>query len=384
MRAINKRIILLYTLVTTYVVAGLLSLKIGFFTLTNEMEVFVWFAIFLFAYLIARKNYRRYLGKSDKVQTTFITLTTYLSIYFTLGIFFGYQHNVYSTTTSGIINNTLLFMPVIIFQEYVRQVLIEYSRNNRKALIIITVLFIFVSINYKTTLLAFKSSESAFKFICSDIIPIIARNVLFTYLTYISGYYSAAVYRLLITAISIYLPILPNLDWFFTGLSGILVPAVLFVLINYSHLRLIRQQTRKEERANRPIMYVPAFLFIFLTVSFVLGVFKYMPLAVVSNSMVPLFERGDIAIIEQIKKEDLKRIKKGTIIKYQADGFYVIHRVTDIEETDDGKLLFTTKGDNNNAEDAEKVKENQVKGIYHFHIKYLGFPSVWLSESLIK
>ena len=380
----NKQVLLLYTLVTTYVVAGMLSLKIGFFSLSNEKELFVWFGIFFFAYLIARKNYRRYLGKSDKFMTTFITIVTYLSIYFTLGIFFGYRYNVYSTTTSGIISNTLLFMPIIIFQEYVRQVLIEYSRNNKKALIIITILFIFVSLNYKSTMLAFKSGEAAFKFICSDIIPNIARNVLFTYLTYISGFHSAAAYRVLTTAVALYLPILPNLDWFFTGLSGILVPTILFVLINYSHLRLMRQQTRKEDRANRPIMYVPAFAFIFVVVAFVLGAFKYMPLAVVSNSMFPLFERGDVAIIDQIKKDELKKIKKGTIIKYQADGYYVIHRVTDIEETDDGKLLFTTKGDNNNAEDVNKVKEEQVKGIYRFHVKYLGFPSVWLSEALVK
>ena len=368
MRAINKRVISLYILISTYVIAELLSLKFGIFSIGNKLNVFIWFIIFFIAFLIARRNYRRYLNKSDKFQTTFITIITYLSFYFTLGIFFGYQHNVYSMTTKGIVSNTLLFLPIIVFQEYVRQVLIEYSGNNKKALVLITILFILVTINYPSVVSNFKSSESAFKFICSDIIPTIARGVLFTYLTYISGYASAAVYRILITAISLYLPILPNLDWFYTGLSGILVPAILFVIINYSHLMLIRKQTRKEEKSNKPSTYIPIFVFIFIVVGFVIGMFKYMPIAVVSNSMFPLFERGDVAIIEQIDKEELNKINVGTIIKYQASGYYVIHRVTKIEETDDG-LLFTTKGDNNNAEDSDKVK-------------YLGFPSVWLSESL--
>lgn len=381
MRAINKRVIILYILISTYVIAGLLSLKISMFSIGNKLNLFIWFVIFFVAYLIARRNYRRYLNKYDKFQTTTITVITYLSIYFTLGVFFGYQHNVYSMTTKGIISNTLLFLPVILFQEYTRQVLIEYSSNNKKTLILITILFILVTINYPSLLANFKTSESAFKYICSDIIPTIARGVLFTYLTYISGYASSSVYRILTTAITLYLPILPNLDWFFTGLSGILVPAILFVIVNYSHLMLIRKQTRKEEKSNKPSTYIPAFVFIFAVVAFVIGMFKYMPLAVVSNSMFPLFERGDVAIIEQINKSELNKIKVGTIIKYQASGYYVIHRVTKIEESDDG-LLFTTKGDNNNAEDSEKVKESQVKGIYKFKVKYIGYPSVWLSEQL--
>ena len=381
MRAINKQVIILYTLVITYVVAELLSLKFKMFSINNSANLFIWIVMFFFAFLIARKNYRRYLHKSDKFQTTFIVVITYLSLYFTLGIFFGYQHNVYSMTAKGIVTNTLLFMPIIIFQEYIRQVLIEYSGNNKKLLILITILFILVTLNYSSLLNNFRSSEAAFKYICSDIIPTIAMNVLFTYLTYISGYTSAAVYRILTTAIALYLPILPNLDWFFTGLSGILVPAILFAIINYSHMMLIKNQTKKEEKSNRPSTYIPVFAFIFCVVAFVIGMFKYMPLAVVSNSMFPLFERGDVAIIEQIDKTEINKIKEGTIVKYQANGYYVIHRVKKIEETEDG-LLFTTKGDNNNAEDSEKVKEEQIKGIYKFKIKYIGYPSVWLSEAL--
>ena len=382
MRAINKQIIGLYILIAVYLMSRVLSIKISILTISNTLNVFLWLGIFLIAYFISKNNYRRFLDKSDKVQTTFIVVVSYLIIYFLLGLVFGYQYNAYSINLKGIINNTLLFMPIIIFQEYTRGVLVEYSGNNKKILTIITIMFILVTVNYNSLLSDFRTTEAGFKFICSDVIPNIARNVLFTYLAYISGPGSGMVYRVLTTAFAIYLPILPNLDWFYTGLAGIIVPAILFVLINYSHMGLVRTTTKEEEKNNKPSHYIPVFVFVFVVVGFVIGLFKYMPLAVVSNSMFPLFERGDVAVIEQIKQKDLKRVKVGTIIRYQADGYYVIHRVTKIEETEDGGLLFTTKGDNNNAEDANKVKPQQVLGIYKFKVKYIGFPSVWLSEAL--
>ena len=126
---------------------------------------------------------------------------------------------------------------------------------------------------------------------------------------------------------------------------------------------------------------MPVLILVFLIVGFVVGLFKYQPVAVISDSMVPLFARGDMIVVEQIDDDDIANIQVGDVIKFQSDNYYVIHRVYAIEETDDG-LLFTTKGDNNNAPDSKKVRPEQIQGRYKFHVKYLGFPSVWLSEAL--
>ena len=58
-----------------------------------------------------------------------------------------------------------------------------------------------------------------------------------------------------------------------------------------------------------------------------------------------------IAILDD---DDIANIQVGDVIKFQSDNYYVIHRVYAIEETDDG-LLFTTKGDNNNAPDEQII-----------------------------
>ena len=381
MRAINKKIIFVYALVIAYVIARIVSVTTDKFIISNEANVGIWGAIFLIGLIATRGDYNRYLDQYDKVQTTFIVVVAYLMIYFILGLFVGYQYNVYSLTPRGILHNTIMFMPIIIFQEYIRQVLVSYSSGKNKWMAFITILFILISVNFNSISSDFRNAETGFKFICSDLIPIIARNFVFTYLVYISSCKPTIIYRMLTTAVSIYLPILPNINWFYTGLFGILVPIILYVLVNYSQAKLERKMTWQEEKRSRQITYVPVLVIVFLIVGFVVGLFKYQPVAVISDSMLPVFARGDMIIVEKVEKDDIENIEVGDIIKFQTESYYVIHRVHEIEKTKDG-IQFITKGDNNNAPDSKPVKPEQIQAKYVGHVKYLGFPSVWLSEAL--
>lgn len=76
-------------------------------------------------------------------------------------------------------------------------------------------------------------------------------------------------------------------------------------------------------------------------------------LQVLSNSMSPEFNKGDIIVIKKQKDYEI-----GEIITYQTnEKDYVTHRV--IEKYEDG---FITKGDNNNVKDEGKIKIEQIKG----------------------
>ena len=110
------------------------------------------------------------------------------------------------------------------------------------------------------------------------------------------------------------------------------------------------------------------------------GIFKYEPIVILSNSMVPTFSRTDIVIYKKLDEEQLQEIPIGSIIVYSIDDQNIAHRVVSIVK--DENIMYQTKGDNNNVSDTNLVKINQIKGVYVFHIKYLGFPSVWLHEYL--
>ena len=110
-----------------------------------------------------------------------------------------------------------------------------------------------------------------------------------------------------------------------------------------------------------------------LLVLFMLGLFSYQSIAILSNSMNPTFRRGDVVIY---KKE--KEILPGDIIVFKYENQIIVHRVVSINEN------YITKGDANNDIDYIKIEKEDIKGVYQFHIKYLGYPSIWLNEFFTK
>lgn len=91
------------------------------------------------------------------------------------------------------------------------------------------------------------------------------------------------------------------------------------------------------------------------------SVLSYVPLSVQSDSMIPEFEKGDLIISKAV--DDSTALEKGDVITFKAniEGEDVLntHRIVDITETD-GFVFYTTKGDNNEIEDAEPVARVSV------------------------
>jgi signal peptidase len=111
---------------------------------------------------------------------------------------------------------------------------------------------------------------------------------------------------------------------------------------------------------------------------------------VVSESMEPVFYRGDIVIVEKtnflgIHEFDPNDVKIGDIVVYQATWFPnpVIHRVINESEVN-GSKYFTIKGDNNLVEDPVLVSPSQITervvtiGDYPVIIPKVGYITIWI------
>ena len=117
---------------------------------------------------------------------------------------------------------------------------------------------------------------------------------------------------------------------------------------------------------------------------FVAGFLPYKPVAVVSNSMSPYFNRGDICVIKKITDyKQIRELQEDDVIEYQLNNIFILHRIVDIKETING-YKYETKGDNNKESDLLPVEESQVVGKVTYIVPYLGFPSVWFSEWIHK
>ena len=174
---------------------------------------------------------------------------------------------------------------------------------------------------------------------------------------------------------------MPILNWFVYGSISVLSSVIVYLLYKYI---IIKDQTyfKRSTKLHEKISYTLSLIFSILLVCFMLGLFKYNAISILSNSMQPVFSRGDVIVYKQFTEKDINLITPNTIIIYSLGDQYIAHRVINVIK-ENNNIYFQTKGDNNNTPDFFKVKIEQIKGIYAFHIKYLGFPSVWLHDYLI-
>lgn len=107
------------------------------------------------------------------------------------------------------------------------------------------------------------------------------------------------------------------------------------------------------------------------------------PLVVLSGSMSgeaeDHIEIGDLIFTG---KAEPSALEKGDVIAFMEGSVVVTHRITDISTDENGKLLFTTKGDANNAEDLRPVSEDKLVGIYKFRIAKVGNFALFLQTPL--
>jgi len=101
-------------------------------------------------------------------------------------------------------------------------------------------------------------------------------------------------------------------------------------------------------------------------------IFGIRPFAVLTDSMAPFFEAGDLVID---KVPDYDAIEVGDVITFWTviNGQKVLntHRVIEIEDYDSYRYFYT-KGDNNTIADADGVHQRDVVGVYKTHIKGIG------------
>jgi len=89
-----------------------------------------------------------------------------------------------------------------------------------------------------------------------------------------------------------------------------------------------------------------------------LGIKTYV---IISGSMEPKINIGDIVIAKNIKNEE-EEINVGDIIAFRKGESVITHRIVKIEKDENGILRITTKGDNNNTNDSESILINNIEG----------------------
>ncbi len=91
------------------------------------------------------------------------------------------------------------------------------------------------------------------------------------------------------------------------------------------------------------------------------GVFGIKPAIVLSGSMEPVIQTGDMIFLHST---DPARLQTGDVICYLDSGQAITHRIVGIREGEDGQVRYVTQGDGNNTADRQAVSADQVQGIW--------------------
>ena len=336
-----------------------------------------WITLAVFLKIAIGKSYQKSRIKKEVIQYILIAVIIYILTYMISGLFITFGNNPYFTTVKGFLINLWMFGTVIISKEYIRYRLINnvYENDKKEIAILVSLIYIIIEIglnkyvNTKITLLF------ALKDICQNLIPLIAKNVLYSYISMKSDWKPASIYELF-TKLYLWLsPILPNAPWIMVAIIETTIPTILFFYIRYANSKNSEIKSRQEIENVNPKNSIPLVVLVILVIWFTIGVFPIKPIAIASGSMEKELYVGDVVIVKKCNAND---IVNGDIIQYQMKGYTVIYRVIEKKQKN-GEYYFTTKGDNNPSKDKESVKEEQVLGKVIFKVKYLGYPAIWLN-----
>lgn len=328
------------------------------------------------------KNYHgRFVRVRDHLKLLIILALAYLVLNMLSGLILGYSYNPYSIHILAFLSNIWQIVIPLISIEYMRSAVINKNPKSLSYVCVFTLVFTLLEINFYTFANSFESFEICFKYVASVIVPILCHNILFSYLITKVSCWPIIVYRAITEIALLVVPIIPSLDWYMLGIRAII--AALLTIFIFGYFTKDVDDARRAVRVRRvknTLSYIPALIITIILALFVSNNLMYAPVSILSNSMGPVFSRGDIVIYEQKTPEIVKNLEENDIIVYNKNGQIVVHRIIN-KYTENGLYYYITKGDANNTRDLEPVSENSVMGVYKTSLAKVGWPSIWLREA---
>lgn len=358
------------------------TLKVTIFSAYGNINTYLinplfWIILAIVLYKTLGITYENKKLKKQIINYTLIACLVYIIVYLISGLFVTFGKNPYSTTIKGLLTNIWIFGTVIVAKEYIRYRLINnvYDKDKKQMAIIVTCVYVFMEFEFWNLIGNNMSIYYIFTQIFEHFIPIVTKNILYTYLSLNQNYSSAIIYEIITKLYLWCSPILPNSPWIMNTIIDTTISIVLLLYIRYTKNKLDKFRTREKIINSDPRNIIPLIIVIILSIWFAIGIFPIKPVAIASGSMEDELFVGDVAIIKKCTAND---VNVGDIIEYQMDGYTVIHRIVQKTMKRD-TFYFVTKGDNNETPDIKEVTESQLIGKVIFKIKYIGYPAIVLN-----
>ena len=361
-----------------YIIEILMFISIIMFNIIFEVKVLQdVFFVLLALYMIIRFGFMKdnnYLKRTVSKMVVSCILVYSITIYL-LGLLLGFNKTPFSLSFDYFLKVLLLESVVIVAREIIRYIIARNTQHKRMPLVIYTILLIILSVIVEINGYNLRDNEQVFVFITTVVLPSISMQALCSYLTYKVSYVPALICVLFMSLYQYVLPIIPNLGNYLYSLMSTAFPYLIYYIVS----KLISYKDKVEiyrDKIVRRLILIPILIVTIVLTMLVSGLFSHTMVAIGSNSMVPIYEKGDAVIY---KKIDPRKLQAGEIIAFEKSNRIITHRIVKIIKTKDS-FKITTKGDANNAPDVWTVSEEEVLGVVKYRIKYVGYPTLWFND----
>lgn len=298
------------------------------------------------------------------------------------GFIDGLGKSPYSQTPKGILINFFTVGSILLGSELVRNYLVNsFTKKENYLIFILIALFMTFSGTPFDKLINLKDYEALVKYLAEFLAPDFAKNLFATYLAFLGGTLSSIIYLGLIDAFHWFSPILPDLKWITTALTGVLVPVFSLSLMQMFYLSEAKLLKLSDKEQEGPFGWMLTSIFSIAIVWFAVGVFPVYPSVIATGSMEPMIKPGDVILVDKATSiEEIYSLREGDVIQFSRDAILISHRIIEIVE-EEGVKLFYTKGDNNSAPDFAPVRPEQVKGKIIKVVPKIGWPTLLIKSN---
>ena len=343
----------------------------------------VLFFVSLALYFIFKPDIRKERFHTEIILIILISIMFYFAFTYLLGFFWGVYYTTYSRTFIGICRNVFTTLIMVLAVENIRSVLIKNSVYQKTIIYITPIVCTLLEIPSLVNLELYTSTVDLFNVSLTLFLPCIVKNIVLTFVLYKSNFKCTVLYQLLFLLPNYFVPVFPNLGDFFYIVINVVFPVlVLMMVVNVTSKNATKIENSRELTYRKVLLRVSmTFMILFILVVLYLtsNMFRFSALAIGSPSMSKAINKGDMVIIDK----DAKDIKVKDVIAFEEQGRVIVHRVISIDDLNDIRL-YQTKGDANPTKDGWKVNDNTLVGKVVLRIRWLGWPTVKLSELLQK
>ena len=320
------------------------------------------------------------LGLTNKKQII-ILLTSiaiiYVALIYILGIFIGFYNATVRLSMWSILNYIIPYIVIIISSEIIRKTIL--LKEDKKSKLIILMAMVILDVLLWTNIYNLKTAQDYFTLIFFIIFSSIANNLLYNYI--IIKYRNAMaiiIYRIITTLYMYVFPIVPNIYIFFEAIIRLIIPYVIYIIIEalYSRNNYVVSVEHKRKEA---VISIILCLIVAIIIMLVSCKFRCWVLTIGSESITGTINKGDIILYERY--DENQTINTGDIIVFIDKDIQIIHRVIEQRNLGD-ETRYYTKGDANAQEDDGYRLKKDVVGKVKIRIPYIGYLTLWINDVL--